>query len=298
MLIQESITLIGCIWHLNQGLVVPSPDKLELATARALALLDAQTSTSRDWMRLTGKLLWFANLHRPLLACKQAIFSRANGPSRENNKTKCPSSSKRELRTLTALLPFARVEINLPIAHIIVAFDASLTAGAVTYAYATDQLAEKLWVAAQSARFQRGRDPSEQLPGVTEIVQACHWKVAFTDSWRKPDYINCLEASTAVLVAEWLTRRRIAHTRVKLLTDSLVNLGALQKGLSSRTDLLLRRRKFAAIVLAHMVRATLALVRLGINPADPYTRMSRRETVPEALTQNLRHRRMGLGRNP
>ena len=180
MVIQESITFIGCIWHLTQGLVVPSPDKLELATARALALLDAQTSTSRDWMRPTGKLLWFANLHRPLLACTQAIFSGANGPPRENNQTKCVSPSKRELRTLTALLPFARVDINLPIAHIIVAFDASLTAGAVTYAYATYQLVEKLWVAVQSARFQRGGDPSEQLPEVTVIVQACHWKLTFT----------------------------------------------------------------------------------------------------------------------
>lgn len=61
--------------------------------------------------------------------------------------------SMRKLRTLTSLLPLARIEVNLPLCHIIVAFDASKLAAAVTYAYVPPELTERLWNATQKARY-------------------------------------------------------------------------------------------------------------------------------------------------
>ena len=75
----------------------------------------------------------------------------------------------------------------------------------------------------------------------------------------------------------------MTHTRVTVLTDSLVTLGALQKGRSSKPGLLLRCRRFAAITLAHDMRITLAYVKSAINPADKFTRISIHN---QALTQN------------
>ena len=210
-------------------------------------------------------------LNRPLLACTQRIFSAAH--SIQTPIFQQITASKRELWTLAALLPFARVDAILPLCEVIVAFDASQTAGAVTYAYAPPRLVERLWNAAQKARFGRHRDNSSQLDEVAEAVKQCTWKLAFVHYWKKSEHINCLEASTAVLTAEWITRFRISHARVIFLTDSLVTLGALQKGRSSKPGLLMRCRRFAAIALAHGLRISFAYVCSALNPADKFTRI-------------------------
>ena len=72
-------------------------------------------------------------LNRTLLACTQRIFSAAH--STHPLTLQQSTASKLELRTLAELLPVACVDGKLPLYEIIVAFDASKTAGAVTYAY-------------------------------------------------------------------------------------------------------------------------------------------------------------------
>ena len=288
-IVVDLVHFIGCEWNLKIGIIAPSPDKLERVITQSRLILTAMTSP-KHWKRITGKLVWFAMLNRPRLACTQRIFSAAH--STQPPIFQQSTASKRELRTLAALLLFARVDARLPLCEIIVAFDASQTAGAVTFAYAPPKLVERLWNAAQKARYDRHRDASSQLYEA-EAIKQCTWKLAFVHYWKKSEHINCLEASTAVLTAEWITRFRISNARVIFLSDSLVTLGALQKGRSSKPGLLMRCSRFAAIALAHGLRISLAYVCSSLNPADKFTRIEKNpHGYPSASTVRSTHYRV------
>ena len=142
--VQDSLTFVGCNWNLQQGVIEPTPDKVKRITACVKSLLESQTVRPQDWERVVGKLLWFATLNRPLLARTNRLFYSEKSllPNLPISK---PNACKREPQTLTALLPLARVDLSLPLCPIIVEFDASKLAGAVTYAYAPSGLATKLF---------------------------------------------------------------------------------------------------------------------------------------------------------
>ena len=191
--VQDSLTFVGCNWNLQQGVIEPTSDKVKRITACVKSLLESQTVRPQDWERVVGKLLWFATLNRPLLACTHRLFY--SDKSLLPNLPICkPNACKRELQTLTALLPLACVDLNLPLCPIIVAFDASQIAGAVTYAHAPSGLATKLWNAAQKVRFSQEIPTHEQLQEVTEAINGCQWQLAFVHYWRKEEHINSLEA--------------------------------------------------------------------------------------------------------
>ena len=94
--------------------------------------------------------------------------------------------------------------------------------------------------------------------------------------WNHSEHINGLEAAAAVLALETAVRAGVRNKKLVMLTDSLVVLGAFQKGRSSSPTLLVRFRRFAALLLAHNIRVTMVYVRSENNPADVYTRTEER----------------------
>lgn len=58
-IVQDSISFIGCKWHLKHGIIEPASDKLKKITSRVKSLLEAQACSSKDRELIVGKLLWF-----------------------------------------------------------------------------------------------------------------------------------------------------------------------------------------------------------------------------------------------
>ena len=124
----------------------------------------------------------------------------------------------------------ASVTLDTNISSTVIAFDASLEAGAVTKTVLQADLASSLWNQAQAARCTNTLSQNHELPIVKLIANTCTWEKTLCHRWLQKEHINNLEAAAAILALEAAIRGGARNQRVIMLTDSLVVLGALQKG--------------------------------------------------------------------
>ena len=211
-----------------------------------------------------------ATLNRPLLACMQNIF--ASTSDEGNSTVQIWGVWKKELQKLFSLLPMAKATLNMRIASVVIDFDASLEAEAVTKTTLAETLARTMWRQAQSARCAKTFTHNYELPIVKLIANNFPWRKVMVQKWAKSEHINGLEAAAAVLALEFGIRSGVHGQRLLMLTDTLLVMGAVRKGRSSSPILLSRCPRFAALALAHNIRATLCYVRSANNPADRHTR--------------------------
>ena len=95
------------------------------------------------------------------------------------------------------------------------------------------------------------------------------WRLLFRGKWQVQEHNNILEARGILAMLRHLSRNRGAwHTRVLILTDSMVSLGSLGKGRSSAEGLLRVCRSCAAVELALGIRIYLRYVPSELNMAD------------------------------
>ena len=64
---------------------------------------------------------------------------------------------------------------------------------------------------------------------ISSFISSHTWTTAFVHHWNRPEYINALEAHTAVLAIEWAASFYIQGCRVFLLSDSSVTIGVFRK---------------------------------------------------------------------
>ena len=267
---KESITFIGCLWDFKRRNITPSPNKMATLIQHCNNLIKASVIPTAEWQRTIERLVWMATLNRPLLACMQTVFA---STSDEGNIT-VPIRDvwKKELRNLFPLFPMANAILNMEVAPVVIAFDASLEAGAVAKTTLGKTLARTMWRQAQTTRCAKTFTHNYELPIVKLITNTFSWRKVMVHKWAKSEHINGLEAAAAVLALESAIRSGVHGQRLLMLTDSLVVMGALQKGRSSSPILLTRCRRFAALALAQNIRVTFCYVRSANNPADRHTR--------------------------
>ena len=271
---KKAISFIGCKWDFGSGKITPSPDKLATAIRHCSIFVRANTVAVIEWQRVIRKLVWIATLNRPLLSCMQRVFGSAN--NEQNQVIKIKDTWKKELRTLFPLLPMAAVSLNAVVSQIVLAFDASLEAGAVTKTVLEPAMAHQLWNQAQTVRCATKLPDNLELPMVKLISRTTRWKKLMAHRWTHSEHINGLEVAAAVLALAAAIRAGVRNQKLVMITDWLVVLGALQKGRSSSPTLLVRCRRFAALALAHNIRVTMVYVRSENNPADVHTRTQER----------------------
>ena len=106
------------------------------------------------------------------------------------------------------------------------------------------------------------------------VAQSCHWHTIASSRWRKEEHINVLELRAICTAVRWvMSFRRSIGSRVLLLSDSQVVVGAVTKGRSSSPQLLRRLRTLCALVLAGGLRLSLCWVPSELNPADEPSRL-------------------------
>lgn len=124
-------------------------------------------------------------------------------------------------------------------------------------------------------------DPRSKLPafrGVYDWIKRQNWKVAVSGEWdsSNPEHINISEVRAALSGIRSVFRTSAItgvsgipfDHRFVLFTDSLVTLGALNKGRSSSHLLLRRIRSVSATLLATGIRPFYRYIDTESNPAD------------------------------
>ena len=156
-------------------------------------------------------------------------------------------------------------------------------------------------------RLQGGRSRIVKSTGatipLTENWLTMKWHTLFAGRWTQAEHNNVLELRTVVAVLRHLSRASQAWGhRVLLFTDSLVSLGALQKGRSSSKDILHLCRVGAIIQMVCRIRGYFRWVPSelnladgpsrgeGIGAADKTVQLHVARGVPRRLQQLLRER--------
>ncbi|KAI0558954.1 hypothetical protein FGB62_177g010 [Gracilaria domingensis] len=255
---------IGWVWYLKRGVIRPKAEKLQLV-AKEAAVVNHMPLDEVRVRSLVGRIVWIALGLRPLLSVLYRTFQYLQAPNELSNELE--ASVKREICMICRLLPFSHIRLTRGFWHRIIAFDASPVAGAVVY---TDVDVQELQLLLQrlSGKF---RDPTD-CKTIVQFVCSRKWTTAFVHRWRRQEHINALEAHTAVLALEWAASFNVTGLRMLVLSDSMVTIGALQKGRSSSHLLCLLCRRFTAISVSHDLEPLLAHVPSDYNPADGSSR--------------------------
>jgi hypothetical protein len=108
---------------------------------------------------------------------------------------------------------------------------------------------------------------------VSDRLLQADWRVIVSSRWHHEEHINMLEMRAALVGLRWaVSHPSCMSTRLLLLSDSRVAVGALAKGRSSSRRLLSLCRKFAVVSLSAGVVVYHRWIRSADNPADEPSR--------------------------
>lgn len=251
---RHGVTCLGLEVNGTDHTVGLSGEKLEALCQDTLRVLALGTCTGLDLSRLVGRWTWACLAARPALAVLNAVY-RFVECARGRRFRLWPSVAQ-ELRALVGLGPLLFTCTSADWFDSVVATDASSTGMGI--------------VAAEVAL-----DPATLVtPSDAEaLADQSAWRTIVSAPWRAPEHINVLELRAVLTAVKWvLSHPQAVRSRVLILSDSQVVVGAVTKGRSSSQPLLRRLRALAALVLASGIRPTLAWVATDRNPADEPSR--------------------------
>jgi hypothetical protein len=101
------------------------------------------------------------------------------------------------------------------------------------------------------------------------MIADINWRTIVSSPWRDAEHINVLELRALSTALRWtLSRPSSIGQRLLLFSDSMVVIGAVNKGRSSSQQLLRRLRFLSALLMASGIRLFLRWLPSEINPAD------------------------------
>lgn len=275
-MIQSSfITFLGCEWNLKSGLIRVKPGKTEDLIYRIEQLVGQQSTNFANLTKIIGQTVFNLLINRPLLAILNSVFRiRWQATQAPRELVEIPKATKRELLLSSKLFQRSVVSLELPISQQILAFDASSQAGAAVTTTVSLEDAQQLWMLANTRYDETELQDSCNIihSFVRNVVTQNKWKVVFVHKWKREEHINALEIAAATLSLSYVIRSGMRNSHLILLTDSLVVLGALNKGRSSSVPLLLRCRQIAAMLIAQNIPLSVLHVPSKYNPADAPSR--------------------------
>lgn len=153
---RELIPFLGCNIDLVKRMVLPMPDKISKIAAFVHTLQVHEPIPLRKWESVTGKLLFYAILNRPILSALEKLYegvprsiqdTLSISPPKDRQFT--PSSQQiAELERIVSISPLSAVSLDLPFFPFVLAFDASHVVGAVVKTSANSDSLQSLFVIA------------------------------------------------------------------------------------------------------------------------------------------------------
>ena len=266
---------------------------LDVPGARFMAMILAflhlhvcRVASPKGVQKLLGALQWFDLLVRPKLSVYSDIY-KFTLPG-DGHDALLPAEVLAELACSLCLGVFWRCDLRRQFVPLVGATDASTSYGfGASCIRTTSAAARKLArVAEKQGAFVVMDGGAAGMLGVERLTKAHKLNMKLEDfsdifsvRCKFPAHINVLEGEALVLFLRWLLRTKSHHsTRVVVLLDSAVLLGAAAKGRSS-SQLNRLLRKVAALTLAGSLQVHLIFGPSSENPADSPSRGMRRRRV-------------------
>lgn len=227
-----------------------SPQKLQRLIALTRAMVDTGRTTGERLSQLLGKWSWACLACRPAFAVFNSVYRFiAIAGARE---FEIWPSVRAELLCIADLAPLLLTTLTDNWFDSAIATDASsLGMGVVVTKY---------------GKFSTDID-------VDELVSQARWSTIISSRWNFSEHINILECRAVETAVRWLVSRPASvNSKVLVLSDSLVIIGAISKGRSSSFQILTRLRSLSASILAGGFRLFLKWISTSVNPADEPSR--------------------------
>ncbi|CAE6932940.1 PDE9A [Symbiodinium sp. CCMP2592] len=271
--------------NLEQGCFLAMPPARCLAVAVAvLHVLSTQAVSPKQLHQLLGVMQWFDLLRRPKLSVYSSVYDFVRHP-KDTSVRRVPSRVCAEMAASFLLGVYWLTDLTRPFLPLLSATDASTEFGlGASVARVTSAEARRI------ARYAEKQGDFVVLDGGTlhgaaarRLGKAHKLQISMRDfvdvfsvRAKHKAHINVLEGEAFVLWLRWLLRTRRHHaTRVVVLVDSAVWVGAASKGRSS-TQLNRVLRRAAALEMMGDLHVHLVLVPSGENPSDSPSRGLRR----------------------
>ena len=240
-----------------------------------LHLHRCRVGTPRQVHQLFGALQWFDLLIRPKLSVYSAIYDFTISDSPD--AVPLPERVLAELACSLCLGMFWRCDLRRRFLPMLGATDASLSYGlGASIVRASEEMVRTVarWAEKQGAFVVMDGDAAKSLSAERMLearylnLKLEHFSDIFSVRSKFPAHINVLEGEAFVLFLKWLLRSTKHHsTRVVVLLDSAVFLGAAAKGRSS-SQLNRLLRKVASLAMAGNLQLHFIFVPCSENPAD------------------------------
>lgn len=257
-----------------------APEKVQALITKTIAVIFDKNPVEVDTVRsLVGSWLWVCLVRRPSLSVLAKTF--AFTTKFQHGRARLWPTCRRELAALCALAP-ALIGSMSRHENLVMATDASTPGYGVTYCHAerVDHLLHYADRKGSYVRLQRPMpewqeiplapgDSARDPPALRVWVLGQTWLVAMSNQFRVRSHINRQEIIATILALRWLGQQdKYWGTRVFILCDSTVAVGALAKGRSSARALTSLLRRYAGLSLCFGIEISLIWVSTDINPAD------------------------------
>ena len=252
-----------------------APHKLALLSKQTLMLARAPVVDAHELSSLVGKWVWSVLVRRPVLAVFGAVYRWLQ--AYDGRSAPLWPSARLELAVLCALAPLLVANLSAPWFGDAVAVDASSDGQGVVAARLPRPLfaglaaaaglppadafrADDVFDAAMRTALERRRGVMDS-PTLHEQIGLANWRVIVSKRWRRPEHINCLEATALRTGVRWARSHPSAvDCRLLVISDSAVVVSATAKGRSSSPALLANCRFTAALLLSAGLRLSVRWV--------------------------------------
>ncbi|CAE7542598.1 unnamed protein product [Symbiodinium natans] len=284
----------------------PGAAKIAQAVCRTLGLLRANFASPKAFHSLLGVWEWFALLQRGFFSIYDGVYSFARKePATE--LTRVPEAALNEMLVTLLLAPLLSVDLDRQPLQQLVATDAAPQFGfGVSVASCSRQEAVEICGFAERrgdyVRLTTSPDDPVEVPrlGVPSRLSATEkdFKTVISSKAKWPAHSGVLEAHAYLLALRWVARHAAKHgSKVPLLVDAKVVVGAVTKGRSSAKALRHALRSVAAVSMAANLLPRAVYIPSESNPADAPSRGKRnkprsdrfckRTSVKRRLLSNL-----------
>ena len=269
----------------ERGRVSVSADKRRQALRLTFAVLLGGLVTKATLQSLVGTLV-YPLMHRRQLMCSLVETYTFIENMTDDVSYSIPADVVDELLAAALFLTVAHTDVRAPVSTRISATDATVRRAGACQSFVPQKVANMFYRLSESkgehTRLRwtdldgdaRPSDMTFRGPQLDPVVQALKWEAPLGYDFRLTEHINVQELKALVDEIARRSQRGEHDSRVVVVCDSRVVVGAVSKGRSSSKVLGKHLRRLCALCVAHRLQVRILWIGTKANPADAPSRFA------------------------